>query len=285
MKRVDLGGDVRAIAAGYVISARLSLADGDSAAAGGWLDVARPLLERGTFSDWTSRFERCQIELWLAQGRIGAAVERANQLHRDATLAASPEGEAIDLAAARALIARGDPPSVERAVEIAGRVLDRAVSENRIGVQIEALALRALARWTRGDGPGALTLLEQALTLAEPERYVRLFVDLGSPMARLLREAQARDVMPEYVNRLIEAFGSGSGTPIDRGLALAEPLSPRELEILHLMAAGLTNREIASSLYISAETVKKHSGSIYAKLGAGNRTEAAAKARELGVLG
>jgi LuxR family maltose regulon positive regulatory protein len=103
-------------------------------------------------------------------------------------------------------------------------------------------------------------------------------------MARLLQEARARDVMPDYVATLLAAFGAGAADVTAGGPSLPEPLSAREQEVLTLMAAGLTNREIAGALFISPETVKKHTGSIYGKLGVSHRTEAAARARALDLL-
>jgi LuxR family maltose regulon positive regulatory protein len=101
-------------------------------------------------------------------------------------------------------------------------------------------------------------------------------------MARLLQEARSRALMPEYVATLLAAFGSDLALPAEA--TLPEPLTPREQEILELVAAGLTNPEIAEKLVISPETVKKHTGMIYGKLGVSNRTEAAARARALDLL-
>jgi len=103
-------------------------------------------------------------------------------------------------------------------------------------------------------------------------------------MSRLLQEARSRAVRPEYVEKLLEAFGPGLSPLTPGGNALPDPLTPREQEILELVAAGLTNLEIAERLIVSPETVKKHAASIYAKMGVHSRTEAAARARELGLL-
>jgi LuxR family maltose regulon positive regulatory protein len=157
-------------------------------------------------------------------------------------------------------------------------------TEGRTGIVIEGLALQALAMARQGDQAGALTALERSLRLAEPEGYVRLFADLGLPMARLLQEARTRNVMPDYLGELLAAFGGDllpSGT---RREALPEPLSSREQEVVELIAAGLTNKEIAEMLTISPETAKKHVANICTKLGVSNRTEAAARARELNLL-
>jgi LuxR family transcriptional regulator, maltose regulon positive regulatory protein len=240
-------------------------------------------VEPGSFPDWTSRFERCQLELWLAQGRLRAAVDWADAMLRGDALAGRPEREAAHLALARVLIAKGDLASREQAMALLARLLEAAEAAGRAGVTIEALALQALAHWGHGDRPGAMTALERALRLAEPEGYVRRFVDLGLPMARLLQEARSRTVMPDYVATLLAAYGADLASATEDA-SLPEPLSDREQEVLSLLAAGLTNREIAEALVISPETVKKHTGSIFAKLGVGNRTEAAAKARLLHLL-
>jgi LuxR family maltose regulon positive regulatory protein len=126
--------------------------------------------------------------------------------------------------------------------------------------------------------------LERALRLAEPEGYVRLFADLGLPMGRLLQEARSRGVKPDYVARLLAAFGDPA-LPAGGLRALPEPLGLREQEVLQRLAAGLTNREIAEALVISPETVKKHTSSILGKLGVRTRTEAVTRARDLDLLG
>jgi LuxR family maltose regulon positive regulatory protein len=283
LERAELGGDVRAMIAGYLISARLRLTEGDAETAATYLEQARPLVEHAEFPDWTSRFERYQVELWLAQDRLRAAVDWSDSMLREGVLEGRPESETAQLATARVLIVKGDTQSRERALGLVDRLLGSAIAEGLVGIQIEALALRALASWNGGDRVNAMTSLERSLRLAEPEGYVRLFVDLGLPMARLLQEARSRDVMPDYVAKLLAAF-AGVELPAGRERPIPEPLSLRELEILKLIAAGLTNREIAEVLVISPETVKKHSGSVFSKLAVGNRTEAAARARELQLL-
>ena len=284
LERAELGGDVQAMIAGYLLAGRLKLTAGDSAAAGEYLEHARPLVESAPFPDWIGRFERFQLDYWLAQDRLRAAVDWADAMVRDAARAGRPASEVVQLAMARVLIVKGDVPSLERALALLKRLLQAAEAAGRAGVQIEALTLQALAYWRRGERTGAMTSLERALRLAEPEGYVRLFADLGLPMARLLQEARSRTVLPEYVGKLLAACGGdlSSAAPVEA--TLPERLSPREQEVLELIAAGLTNREIAGALVVSPETVKKHTASIYGKLGVSNRTEAAARARELDLL-
>ena len=153
-----------------------------------------------------------------------------------------------------------------------------------------ALVLLAVAFDARGERAKAVELLDEALTLAEPGGFIRIFVDEGAPMARLLYEECSRGVQPGYVRQLLAAFpadGPEQATPTrtrGAGAGLAEPVSERELEILSLIAEGLTNQEIAARLYLSLHTVKAHARNIYAKLGVSSRTQAVAKGRALGLL-
>jgi LuxR family maltose regulon positive regulatory protein len=136
---------------------------------------------------------------------------------------------------------------------------------------------------TQGDVDWALTSL--ALALAESEGYVCMFVDEGVPMARLLYKAAARGIMPEYAGLLLATFPEvDSAQPKCPPTEMIEPLSDRELEVLELIAEGLSNREIAAKLYLSLNTVKVHSSNIYGKLGVNSRTQAVAKAKTLGIL-
>jgi LuxR family maltose regulon positive regulatory protein len=285
LEHAELGGDLRALIAGYLIAARLKLAEGEVETAVEFLERARPLVEQAQFPEWTSQFERLQLELWLAQDRLRAAVNWSDEMLHSPVLEGRPESVVAQLAMARVLIIKGDAPSLANAQALLERLLETAEEEGQTRVAIEALALKALADWRRGERAGALTSLEHALRLAEPEGYVRLLVDLGLPMARLLQEARSRGVMPDYAGDLLAAFGAGLSFLTATEAALPEPLTQREQEVLKLIAAGLTNREIAEELVISPETVKKHTANIYGKLGASNRTEAAARARELDLLG
>jgi LuxR family maltose regulon positive regulatory protein len=284
LERAELGGDVRALIGGYLIAGRLELTQGNLGAAEEHLEQARPLVEQSRFLHWRSRFERLQLELWLAQDRLRAAVNWCDQMLQEQGLEERPESELAQLALARVLIVKGDRPSVSRALARLESLMQAAQAQGRMGVTIEALALQALAHWKRGAFAEAMSSLERGLRLAEPEGYVRRFADLGLPVARLLQEARTRQVMPDYVETLLEAFGAEVSLPEPFGGALPEPLTDREQEVLELMAAGLTNREIAEQLVISPGTVKKHTGNIYGKLDVGSRTEAAARARELDLL-
>jgi LuxR family transcriptional regulator, maltose regulon positive regulatory protein len=281
LKRAEVSGDVRTKIVAYTLSARLNLSLGKVQKAESYLEGARPLVEQTTFYEWAAHFERCQLELWLAENRLRAAVAWSDEMLKNFPQD-RPESGITQLSIARVLIVKGDLPSIEHALSLIDRILKDSESEGRARLVVESLALQALAKWRRGEWAGALTALERALRLAEPEGYVRLFVDLGLPMGRLLQEARSRDIMKDYVAKLLGVYGSSLvGSHVQ---ALPEPLTLREQEILVLMASGLTNREIAEQFVISPETVKKHASNIYSKLGAGNRTEAVTRARELDLL-
>jgi LuxR family transcriptional regulator, maltose regulon positive regulatory protein len=188
----------------------------------------------------------------------------------------------------------------ERALGLLERLYAQAAVQGRTGSVIEVRALQALALDASGDQAAALAALAEALTLGAPEGYLRVFLDEGPPMAGLLRQLLAgrRQQRPaaagaprEYLARLVDAFeqaGLPVRPPAGRGgvvvAGLVEPLTARELEVLQLLAAGAPNRAIAEELVVTQETVKKHLSHLFDKLGVANRTQAVARARELGLL-
>ena len=152
---------------------------------------------------------------------------------------------------------------------------------------IEILVLQALVNDVRGDMRAALVPFERALTLAEPEGYVRKFVDEGPRIVALLQAAAKRGIAPGYVHRLLADFhpGTASGEPHARqNSANIEPLSERELDVLRLLATDLDGPEIASQLMVSLNTMRTHTKSIYTKLGVNNRRAAVHRAEELALL-
>jgi LuxR family maltose regulon positive regulatory protein len=172
------------------------------------------------------------------------------------------------------------------------RFLDRQLHVNQAGgwseAVIEILVLQALALDARGETQAALDVLQRALVLAEPEGYVRTFADEGRPMTALLRQAAASGVASGYIAKLVAACGTTPATDLKPATlkpdTLIEPLSPRELEVIQLVATGASNPDISQQLFISVNTVKKHITNIFGKLGVTSRTQAVARARQLGLV-
>jgi LuxR family maltose regulon positive regulatory protein len=236
-----------------------------------------------------------RVRLWLMQGALEAATQWAQGRQLTATR------EAESLALARVFIAQRRAAPLESAasafdLEPLLRHLERQLQSAEAGDwierMIELLILQALARQAQNDVAGALASLQRALALAQPGGYVRLFADEGLPMRALLRRLEIRDQrLRTYVQRLLASFDL-SPTPISSlqppisnlQPLLVEPLSARELEVLSLLVAGDPNAEIARKLVITLNTTKKHVTHIFEKLGATNRADAAARARELGLM-
>lgn len=274
------------------IDARLTEIDGDT-------DRALNLLAEAERTYYTSPIPdvrpvtALKVRLWIRHGKLDKAVKWVHDrgLSVEDDLSYMREFEHITLA--RLLIAQyrhdGINSTIQQAAGLLERLLGAAKTGGRMGSVIEILMLQTLAHEAQGDTLAALFSLERTLTLAEPQGYIQLFVDEGAPMEYLLREAAVHGMMPNYTHKLLNTFTARvqRHKHIARPAAvqsLIEPLSHRELEVLQHIAEGLTNQEIADRLFLSLNTVKVHARNIYDKLGADNRTQAVAKAREAGVL-
>jgi LuxR family maltose regulon positive regulatory protein len=168
----------------------------------------------------------------------------------------------------------------DEATGLLERLLDAAEEGGRTGSVIEILVLQSLASQARGDSPAAVTSLQRALTLSEPEGYIRIFVDEGRPMASLLRAVAKHGIAPSYVRRLLPAVDQIQETaPIQR--AMIERLSERELDVLRLLGSDLDGPDIARELVVSLNTVRTHTN---AKLGVNNRRAAVRRTQELDLL-
>jgi LuxR family maltose regulon positive regulatory protein len=228
-----------------------------------------------------------RARVWIAQGRLGEALGWAREqgLSVDDDLSYLREFEHITLV--RLLLARHEGeragPSLHEAIRLLERLLLRAEAGGRTGRVIEILVLRALAHQALEDIPAALGFLDRAVTLAEPEGYVRVFADEGPPMAALLRTVAKRGIRQDYVRRLLAAVNKTEhGSP--REQALIEPLSERELDVLRLLGTELDGPAIARELMVSLNTMRTHTKNIYAKLGVTNRRAAVRRAAELDLL-
>jgi LuxR family maltose regulon positive regulatory protein len=195
------------------------------------------------------------------------------------------------LVVARILLAQGN---LSAAGALLTDLLALAERSGRVHSQVEVLILESLVRKNQGDVAGALAALRGALTLAEPGGFVRTFLDAGPEIAGMIRQAiSAAGLSPDYARRLAEAFGTGAAMPEAAAVAMpaaapsqdmSEPLTEREVEVLRLIATGLSNADAGGRLFIAPSTVKKHLENIYAKLGTRNRTQAIARARAAGLL-
>lgn len=272
----------------YLAQARAQQDQGNSDRALELLEQAERLFSPGVVPD-VRPIAALKARVWIRQVRDREARDWARRrgLSADDDLSYLCEFEHLTLA--RLLIAGDD--GGPQALALLQGLLDTAEAGGRLGSVIEILALQALGHQALGDLPPALESLERAVTLAEPEGYVRVFVDEGKPVAELLRRlvegGRVARTLPDAVRAhalsVMAAFESGESSPF-AGQPLIEPLSPRELEVLQLIAQGLSNQQIAEQLYLAESTVKGHNSRIFGKLGVRRRTEAVARARQLGLL-
>jgi len=298
----------------HLAQARLKESSGDLEAALDLLDEAKRVYVRNPVPDLRP-IEALKAQVYLKQGQLTRALDwaRERRLGADDDLSYLREFEHITLA--RVLIAEYQSNRVEsplfQAVRLLERLLKAAEDQRRMGSVLEILVAQALAHQAQGNLPLAFASLKRALTLAEPEGYIRIFVDEGEPMRLLLQRMNRQQTGAEggrmklfvadsplvaYVDKLLAAYPKNecdAPRPED-GQALhpssfipqplVEPLSQRELQVLRLIAQGLSNREISERLFLALSTVKGHSRIIFDKLQVQRRTEAVARARELGLL-
>ena len=233
------------------------------------------------------------VRIAVTSGELEQAAHLAERLHRRVgpLVPLAREREVVALARVRLVQQRPD-----EALSLLGPLLETATRQERWGNAIELHLLLALASQMRNDEQQALTRLSEAVRLAQPEGYIRSFVDEGVPMAALLiklRGQQRQQGPTPYLDTLLAAFPSDlvqvgkedyPASRLSLRQPLLDPLSARELEVLHLLAQGASNQEIAKELVVTVDTVKRHVSNILSKLGANNRTQAVNQARELGLL-
>ena len=299
LEGLELGkrvGEAGPLATGYTVLARVKQAQGDASGAFDAIEKAREVAPGPNVHHIFHPLAPHWARVWLAQGDLVAAARWLQErgLSVDDELSYLREVEHIVLA--RLLIAQDKSGGARRLLE---RLLSAAQAGGRIGSVIEILMLKALALQLEGDAVRAVSTLARALSIAESEGYISIFVDEGAPIAALLSkvlEAQKKvhlamspSVSPEYVTKLLAALGVRAA-PLGEGSLrrivgpLLKPLSERELEVLRLIALGLSNREIARELFITPGTAKRHGHNIYRKLEVRSRTQAVARARALNLV-
>ncbi len=291
-------GDVAALDQ-YLALARVRQAQGDTAGAWAAIQQVESFTQRVALDDMMLNI--CRAWLEVKQGhpdRAARWMKPYESPEARAALPVYPVRDRVELIMARIMMAQGRPGEA-----LAGLVslAQEAQKMGRVSRLIEALALQAVVYQTQGDPEPGLAALAQALALAEPAGYVRTFIDAGAPLAELLAilKVQQPAAGQAYVDKLLSAFtaekclntpaapapgsafwpGPASPTP-----ALVEPLSERELEVLRLIAAGLSNQAIAQVLTVTVHTVKTHTKHIFNKLDVQSRTQAVARARALDLL-
>jgi LuxR family maltose regulon positive regulatory protein len=267
-----------------VFLARLKLAQGDVAGAAAILAQASQSARQQNFVYRIPEVAAAQVLTLLRQGNLAAAADLA-QTHR------------LPLSQARVHLAQGDTSAALAVLELLRQQVEAKGWQDE---RLKVMVLQAVAHQAHGEKDKAVQLLGDALALAEPGGFIRLFVDEGFPMAQLLSEAASRGVMPEYVAKLLAVTESqaqpglaghqasprksADNSFLPAAQPLIEPLSQRELQVLQLIAKGLSNREISERLFLALSTVKGHNRIIFDKLQVQRRTEAVARARELGLL-
>lgn len=262
-----------------VATARLRLIDGDHAEALELLAQAERV-HTTDFSPEVRPVPAVRARMLLQLGRLDDAHAwvRERGLTPDDELSYLREFEHVTLA--RVLLAEQSEPSLHAATRLLERLLRAAEDGGRAGTVVEVLVLQALAARAGGDLPAALDFLRRALDLAEPEGYVRVFVDEGPPMGALLAATLQQRSAPGYVRRLLAAVRATS-VPRPRQQGVVDPLSARELEVLRLLGTHLDGPEIARRLFVSVNTLRTHTRNIYAKLGVNGRGAAVRRAAEL----
>jgi LuxR family maltose regulon positive regulatory protein len=270
-----------------VFLAQLKLARGDVASAAAMLAETDLSVRQHNFVFRMPEVAAAQVLTLLRQGDLAAAAHLA-QTHD------------LPISQARVLLAQGD---TSEALAVLAPYRQQMEAKGWQDERLKAMVLQAVAHHAHGEKNDAVQLLGDALALAEPEGFIRIFIDEGLPMAYLLSDAATRGVMPDYIGKLLAVFeaeeqpvlagrraspGKSEGRsylpPVSPAQPLIEPLSQRELEVLRLMAQGLSNREISERLFLALSTVKGHNRNIFDKLQVQRRTEAVARARELGLL-
>jgi LuxR family maltose regulon positive regulatory protein len=253
--------------------ARIKLAQGDVSGAAAMLAQAQQSACQGNFTVRLPEIAAAQVPILLRQGQIDAAAQLAQQ-------------HELPLSLARVLLSQEDPAA---ALEVLEPFRQQMEAKGWADEQLKAMVLQAVALYLDQETARAVQVLGEALALAEPGGFIRIFVDEGAPMAKLLLEAASQGVRPDYISKLLAVFEAekrkSEGKPqLPPAQFLIESLSQRELKILQLIALGLSNREIGERLYLALDTVKGYNRRIFDKLQVHSRTEVIARAHELGLL-
>lgn len=282
-------GDTITLMQGYLTLAQVEQAQGEVKAAFTAVTEAEKYAQANNLPSWGIRLAAYRVRLWLAQDQIEPAARWLEkdwlELGRNGADDSAGYPDELrrveDMTRARLWIAQARP---EKALELLAKLLEIVDEPARAGCALEIRVLQAVALQAGGKTSEAESVLAQAILQAEPENYRRLFLDAGLSLIELLRRPAVRDIAPDYVGALLVAFKQAQSAPAASETDLIDPLSERELELLALIANGLSNRQIADELVLTVGTVKWHLSNIYSKLGVSSRTQAVARARDLQLL-
>jgi len=256
-----------------VLLARLKLAQGDVTGATAMLAKSDQSARQKNFIHRLPEIAAVQVITMLRQGDVTAAAHLA-------------ESHTLPLSQARVHLAKGD---VSAALAILEPLHLQAIAKDWKDEQLKVMILKAVALYANSEKEMALIVLGDALVMAEPGGFIRIFIDEGIIMQKLLSEAYDQGIMPEYTGKLLAAFRVGEQKNENNAhmtiyQQIIEPLSQRELDILRLISQGLSNQDISKKLFLALDTVKGHNRRIFDKLQVQRRTEAVARARELGLF-
>jgi LuxR family transcriptional regulator, maltose regulon positive regulatory protein len=280
-----------------IVLARVKLALGDFGEVRNLLERARATIQKNHLKQITMPAAAYRARLLLTLGDLETVAEWAQEVEPTIGDPLNPALEYDHISLARVWLKQG---RLAETRQLLARLLPLAGESGRIGRVIELLVLQVTTNFAQKEGGEAMAALERALILAEPEGYIRTFVDEGEPMREAIGKWRSEagrheDVtkvqtrLMAYADKLLEAFPSNApklliknelGDSLVLGVSLLESLSKRELEVLHLIAEGLSNPAIAQRLFLSTGTVKIHIKHIYGKLDVNSRTQAVARLRE-----
>jgi len=278
----ELWGNADSQIAGQLMMARIWQAQGNFSHAKEAMSVAEKIAQKRSLRPGSAgRVENARLRLLLSQGNLEELVHWTQEMEKQVDEKGFVRSDHVSCILIRIYLAQGD---YDNALFSSERYLIKTEATKQIGLIIELLLLQSMAYQGKHDLSHALAALKQALALAKPHGFMRVFLDEGAPMAQLLSRARSHRFELQYITKLLSGFSKTETPPPNISQPLIEPLSERELEILRLVADGKSNQQIADALFITSGTVKKHLNNIFGKLSVQSRTQCVARARVLNML-